>query len=95
MRKLSSQNLGFSRHIYEAADASLQLHNFYRTISLPLLSDVTFKYVDEVSDVTEVHYPLLFNGSELVVAGRARVYLLYTFHDFNCVIFSRKFRRFA
>ncbi|XP_063930131.1 inter-alpha-trypsin inhibitor heavy chain H4-like isoform X2 [Zophobas morio] len=71
LRKLSSQNLGFSRHIYEAADASLQLHNFYRTISLPLLSDVTFKYVDEVSDVTEVHYPLLFNGSELVVAGRA------------------------
>ena len=95
MRKLSAQNLGFSRHIYEAADASLQLHNFYRTISLPLLSNVTFKYVDEVSAVTKVQYPILFKGSELIVAGRARAYLLYTEHNFDCVIFSRKFRRFA
>ncbi|XP_068904458.1 inter-alpha-trypsin inhibitor heavy chain H4-like isoform X3 [Tenebrio molitor] len=70
LRKLSSQNLGFSRHIYEAADASLQLQDFYKQISSPLLSDINFKYVDGVSDVTKTHYPILFNGSELVVAGR-------------------------
>ncbi|XP_068904451.1 inter-alpha-trypsin inhibitor heavy chain H4-like isoform X4 [Tenebrio molitor] len=70
LRKLSSQNLGFSRHIYEAADASLQLQDFYKQISSPLLSDINFKYVDGVSDVTKTHYPILFNGSELIVAGR-------------------------
>ncbi|RZC37142.1 VIT and/or VWA domain containing protein [Asbolus verrucosus] len=70
LQKLSSQNLGFSRHIFEAADASLQLQDFYRKISSPLLSNVTFKYVDGVTDVTKSHYPIFFNGSELVVAGR-------------------------
>ncbi|KAJ3655079.1 hypothetical protein Zmor_014221 [Zophobas morio] len=70
LQKLSSQNLGFSRHIYEAADASLQLQDFYNTISSPLMSNITFKYVDSVSDVTNVRYPILFKGSELVVAGK-------------------------
>ncbi|RZB41582.1 inter-alpha-trypsin inhibitor heavy chain H4, partial [Asbolus verrucosus] len=70
LRKLSSQNLGFSRHIYKAADASLQLQDFYRKISSPLLSNVTFNYIDGVTDVTKRHYPILFRGSELVVAGR-------------------------
>ncbi|XP_008193326.1 inter-alpha-trypsin inhibitor heavy chain H4 isoform X2 [Tribolium castaneum] len=70
LRKISSKNSGFSRHIYESSDASLQLQDFYRAISAPLLSNVNFKYVDDVKDVTVTHYPILFNGSELVVAGR-------------------------
>ncbi|KAJ3655071.1 hypothetical protein Zmor_014214 [Zophobas morio] len=70
LKKLSSKNLGFSRHIYEAADASLQLQDFYRSISSPLMSNITFKYVDGASEVTKTHYPILFKGSELVVAGR-------------------------
>ncbi|XP_063902809.1 inter-alpha-trypsin inhibitor heavy chain H3-like [Zophobas morio] len=70
LQRLSSQNLGLSRHIYEAADASLQLQDFYSTISSPLMSNITFKYMDSVSDVTNVRYPILFKGSELVVAGK-------------------------
>ncbi|XP_063902789.1 inter-alpha-trypsin inhibitor heavy chain H4-like [Zophobas morio] len=70
LKKLSSKNLGFSRHIYEAADASLQLQDFYRLISSPLMSNITFKYVDGASEVTKTHYPILFKGSEIVVAGR-------------------------
>ncbi|XP_044254677.1 inter-alpha-trypsin inhibitor heavy chain H4-like [Tribolium madens] len=70
LKKLSAQNLGFSRHIYEAADASLQLQSFYRTVSSPLLRDVRFKYVDEVSDVTRIDFPIFFLGSEFIVAGR-------------------------
>ncbi|RZB40963.1 VWA domain containing protein [Asbolus verrucosus] len=77
LRKLSSQNLGFSRHIYGAADASLQLQDFYRKISSPLLSNVTFKYVDGVTDVTKSYHPILFNGSELVVAGRTKSFSSY------------------
>lgn len=63
------KNLGFARHIYEAADASLQLQEFYKQISSPLLSNVTFNYVSNVTEVTKRHFPILFRGSELVVAG--------------------------
>lgn len=53
----------------------MQLEDFYRRIASPLLSNVTFKYVDSVTDVTITHYPILFNGSELVVAGRTSEFL--------------------
>lgn len=44
LRKLSLRNDGFMRHIYEAADAALQLRDFYRQVSSPLLADVKFVY---------------------------------------------------
>lgn len=70
LRRLSLKNLGFSRHIYEAADASLQLQDFYKQISSPLLHNIKFKYDAEVGDVTKTWFPIYFRGSELVVAGR-------------------------
>jgi len=73
LRKLSLQNSGFARNIYEAADASQQLKNFYKTIASPLLSNVTVYYlpgqVDNSSN-TKQEFPVFFSGSELVVAGR-------------------------
>ncbi|KAJ8966387.1 hypothetical protein NQ314_003548 [Rhamnusium bicolor] len=66
LRKLSLKNQGFSRHIYEASDASLQLQEFYKQISSPLLSNIKFKYNSEVKDVTKSSFPILFRGSELV-----------------------------
>ncbi|XP_076256912.1 inter-alpha-trypsin inhibitor heavy chain H4-like isoform X3 [Rhynchophorus ferrugineus] len=69
LQKLSLKNQGFARHIYEAADASLQLRNFYQEISSPLLTNVTFKYVDKVKNVTRTHFPILFKGTELCTAG--------------------------
>ncbi|XP_023311740.1 inter-alpha-trypsin inhibitor heavy chain H3-like isoform X2 [Anoplophora glabripennis] len=70
LRKLSLKNLGFSRHIYEAADASLQLQEFYKQISSPLLHDIKFQYDAEVAEVTRTWFPIYFKGSEFVVAGR-------------------------
>ncbi|KAF5288022.1 hypothetical protein FQA39_LY15551 [Lamprigera yunnana] len=69
LQGLSLRNSGFSRHIYEAADASLQLQDFYKQISSPLLSDVTFKYEPAVTSLTETNFPIHFGGSEIVVAG--------------------------
>jgi hypothetical protein len=71
LQKISLKNLGFARHIYEAADASLQLQEFYRQISSPLLKDVDFKYVSNVTKLTKTRFPIFFHGSELVVAGVA------------------------
>ncbi|XP_050509623.1 inter-alpha-trypsin inhibitor heavy chain H4 isoform X1 [Diabrotica virgifera virgifera] len=70
LQKLALKNLGFNRHIYEAADASLQLQEFYKQISSPLLSNVVFKYVNNVTEVTKQVFPILFGGSELVVSGQ-------------------------
>ncbi|XP_050295491.1 inter-alpha-trypsin inhibitor heavy chain H4-like isoform X10 [Anthonomus grandis grandis] len=69
LQKISLNNQGFARHIYEAADAYLQLEDFYKQISSPLLSNVTFKYVDNVENVTRTVYPILFRGGEIHIAG--------------------------
>ncbi|KAL3280737.1 hypothetical protein HHI36_003973 [Cryptolaemus montrouzieri] len=70
LMKLSLKNHGFSKHIYEAADANLQLEAFYKYISSPLLNKVNFQYSSEaVSKLTKTVFPILFDGAELVVAG--------------------------
>ena len=71
VKKLSAQNSGFARKIYEASDADKQISGFYKEISVTLLNNVNFTYLDApVSNVTETKYPYYFNGSEVIIAGR-------------------------
>ncbi|KAK4880104.1 hypothetical protein RN001_008250 [Aquatica leii] len=70
LEKLALRNSGFSRHIYEAADASLQLQDFYKQISSPLLSDVSFKYEPSVTSLTKTEFPIHFGGSEIIIADQ-------------------------
>ncbi|KAE8736994.1 hypothetical protein FOCC_FOCC017549 [Frankliniella occidentalis] len=73
LQRLSLQNDGFARRIYEAGDAAQQLQDFYQEIASPLLANVTFNYVAAKVDgntVTRRSFPLLYSGGELVVAGR-------------------------
>ena len=71
VKKLSAQNLGFARKIYEASDADKQISGFYKEISVTLLNNVTFTYLDApISNVTETEFPNYFEGSEVIVAGR-------------------------
>ncbi|KAK3512824.1 hypothetical protein QTP70_026052 [Hemibagrus guttatus] len=68
---LAKQNNGLARRIYEGSDAVLQLQGFYDEIANVLLSDVNFRYPDNlVNSVTGSNFKQLFNGSEIVVAGR-------------------------
>uniref|UniRef100_UPI003D9C8C10 inter-alpha-trypsin inhibitor heavy chain H3a n=1 Tax=Danio rerio TaxID=7955 RepID=UPI003D9C8C10 len=68
---LSKQNNGIVRRIYEDSDAPLQLKGFYEEVSSPLLSEVNFHYPDNtVNSLTRSHFKQLFNGSEIMVAGR-------------------------
>ncbi|XP_052466258.1 inter-alpha-trypsin inhibitor heavy chain H3 [Carassius gibelio] len=68
---LSKQNNGLVRRIYEDSDAPLQLKGFYEEVSSPLLSDVHFHYPDNtVNSLTRSHFKQLYNGSEIMVAGR-------------------------
>ncbi|XP_077582048.1 inter-alpha-trypsin inhibitor heavy chain H3-like [Stigmatopora nigra] len=68
---LSKQNKGIARRIFEASDAALQLQGFYEEVSSPLLLDVKLQYPgNSVDALTKNQYSHLFNGSEIVVAGR-------------------------
>ncbi|KAK5872908.1 hypothetical protein PBY51_013566 [Eleginops maclovinus] len=68
---LSKQNQGIARRIFEGSDAALQLQGFYEEVASPLLLDVDLRYPDNAVDsLTTNHYSQLFNGSEIVVAGR-------------------------
>ncbi|KAK9407581.1 inter-alpha-trypsin inhibitor heavy chain H6 [Crotalus adamanteus] len=73
LRRLSLENRGVARRIYEDADATLQLKGFYDEIASPLLYDVELSYLDGVAeDFTQNLFPNYFQGSELVVAGRVK-----------------------
>lgn len=73
LRRLSLENRGVARRIYEDADATLQLKGFYDEIASPLLYDVELSYLDGVAeDLTENLFPNYFQGSELVVVGRVK-----------------------
>ncbi|KAL0978563.1 hypothetical protein UPYG_G00172280 [Umbra pygmaea] len=68
---MAKQNQGLARRIYEGSDATLQLQGFYEEVASPLLSDIDLRYPDNlVNSLTTSHYKQLFNGSEIVVAGR-------------------------
>ncbi|XP_069501430.1 inter-alpha-trypsin inhibitor heavy chain H6 [Ambystoma mexicanum] len=73
MRRLSLDNRGVARRIYEDADATLQLKGFYDEIASPLLYDIQLAYLgNSVQDVTQTLFPNYFAGSELVVAGKVK-----------------------
>lgn len=49
------------------------LQGFYDEVSSPLLLDVDLRYPDNAVDfLTTNHFSQLFNGSEIIVAGRLK-----------------------
>uniref|UniRef100_A0A671VC43 Inter-alpha-trypsin inhibitor heavy chain H3 n=1 Tax=Sparus aurata TaxID=8175 RepID=A0A671VC43_SPAAU len=68
---MSRENKGLARRIFEGSDATVQLQGFYEEVSSPLLLEVDLRYPDNAVDfLTTNHFNQLFNGSEIVVAGR-------------------------
>ncbi|KAM7339224.1 hypothetical protein ACRRTK_002708 [Alexandromys fortis] len=73
LRRLSLENRGEARRIYEDTDAALQLEGLYEEISKPLLADVRLDYLGGlVGTSPRAHFPNYFCGSELVVAGKVQ-----------------------
>uniref|UniRef100_A0A9J8A369 Inter-alpha-trypsin inhibitor heavy chain H3-like n=1 Tax=Cyprinus carpio carpio TaxID=630221 RepID=A0A9J8A369_CYPCA len=67
--KMSLENSGVARRIYEDSDADLQLQGFYEEVAVPLLTDIQLKYPGG-SNLTKTSFSLYFNGSEIVVSGQ-------------------------
>ena len=70
LERLSLANNGVARRIYEGEDAPEQLEGFFEEISSPILRDISITYNASLELITDTHFPILFNGSEIVVAGR-------------------------
>ncbi|XP_037626193.1 inter-alpha-trypsin inhibitor heavy chain H3-like isoform X3 [Sebastes umbrosus] len=69
LEKMSLQNNGVARRIYEDSDADLQLKGFYEEVATPLLTDVTMIY-NGGTNLTQTNFSQYYNGSEIVVAGQ-------------------------
>ena len=74
VKKVAVKNKGVARKIFEDSDASLQIKGFYDEISSSTLRNVSFKYLDQNSDVSEnttkINFDAFFDGKELVIAGK-------------------------
>ncbi|NXY87022.1 ITIH3 inhibitor, partial [Alcedo cyanopectus] len=71
LEKLALENKGLARRIYPDSDAALQLQGFYDEVSKPILMDVELNYPEnEISHLTKNTFKHLYDGSEIVVAGR-------------------------
>ena len=72
LKVLASENGGFSRKIYFAADSQLQIANLYKEIANILMKDIQIIYLDSAINterLTTTYFPSYFNGSELVISG--------------------------
>uniref|UniRef100_A0A673HRL0 Inter-alpha-trypsin inhibitor heavy chain H3-like n=1 Tax=Sinocyclocheilus rhinocerous TaxID=307959 RepID=A0A673HRL0_9TELE len=69
LTKMSLENVGVARRIYEDSDADLQLQSFYEEVAVPLLTDIQLKYPGG-TNLTKTSFSLYFNGSEIVVSGQ-------------------------
>merc|ERR1712165_658297 len=71
IKTIGTESGAFSRKIYEASDAAIQLEDFYAEISSPLLTNVTFEYVGEAfKNKSSTNLKTFFKGGEYIVAGK-------------------------
>lgn len=69
--RLALENRGIAQRIYEGEDAAQQLEGFYEEISSPILRSITVTYPPNTVEIlSETEFPLLFDGSEIVIAGK-------------------------
>ena len=71
LAQLSIENNGIVRRIYEAQDAVQQLEGFFEEISSPIMHTVHISYPrNSYETISKLDFPVLFGGSEIVVAGK-------------------------
>lgn len=69
LEKMSLENNGVARRIYDDSLADLQLKGFYAEVATPLLTDVLMIY-EGGANLTRTNFSQYYNGSEIVVAGQ-------------------------
>ena len=73
LESLAYRTRGSVKRIYEDVDSAVQLIDFFRQISRPLLYDINIVYPSNMvalNSVTSTSFAQFFGGTELVVAGK-------------------------
>lgn len=73
LKEVATENGGFSRKIYIAADSQLQIEGLYEEITNILLKDIEITYLDESIDLQSLsptNFSSYFKGSEIVTTGQ-------------------------
>ena len=71
LQRLALSNNGIAKKIFEDSDAAQQLEGFFEEISSPILHTISVIYPgNAIESISRTTFPLLFNGSEIVVAGK-------------------------
>ncbi len=69
LKALSIENYGIAQRFFQEEKVEEGMTNFYKTISTPLITDMSFTY-NGVSDVVNTGQFNLFAGSEAIVLGK-------------------------
>lgn len=72
LKALASENGGFSRKIYFAADSQLQIANLYKEISTILMKNIQVTYLDSAFNTNELtthYFDNYYKGSEIIISG--------------------------
>uniref|UniRef100_A0A6P7FEX3 Inter-alpha-trypsin inhibitor heavy chain H4-like isoform X2 n=1 Tax=Diabrotica virgifera virgifera TaxID=50390 RepID=A0A6P7FEX3_DIAVI len=70
LQKLSGLNNGEEHKISIDLDSSKYIQSFYKSISVPLLSNVAVNNLPPSNQVTQIKFPIFFKGSELMIVGK-------------------------
>lgn len=69
LKALSIENYGKAQRFYPEAGVEAEMEGFYKTISTPLITDMSFTY-NAVSEVVNTGQNNLFAGSDAIVLGK-------------------------
>jgi len=71
LNKLSGENNGISRRVFESLDAAVQIHNFIDEVVTPVMKNVTINFEsDRVEELTSNQVKTIYEGMEVIVAGK-------------------------
>ncbi|CAH1278805.1 unnamed protein product [Diabrotica balteata] len=73
LQKLSGLNPGEEHKISIDLDSSTYIQGFYKKISGPLLNNVALNNLPPSVEVTQIYFPIYFQGSELMIAGKGYI----------------------
>lgn len=69
LREIAAENGGSARKIEEGGTSVSEFINVVNEVSAPLMRDISISY-KRVGYATQMHFPVYFRGSEMLVVGR-------------------------
>jgi len=70
LNQISTGNHGEATRIHPTQNIEEQLSDFFQTIAIPLLKDISIDFGGPVKEFFPQEIPPLFNGSEIIVVGK-------------------------